>query len=386
MRALAWKAGRVASVVVAALLGGCLSFSVQTPGEPLPPQELRMRTETRQFGAQMSESVQRTADAIAAQTTDPAVRAAALRWKLGTSVATRRTAYRSVPRHALVDTWAFTEQMERFLREGSGRELFGERQADAVKESARLAEEARALAKRHLDSTELARNGELVRAQVANEPLADLDFVRAPVALSAVLAGAQPPATAGSATDVAADAIERFDVYGHSIPDEARWRTELLIGESGLKGSDVARLLTRTDETLRRIYELAETEPGKAAAMLEEARTDLQRGWAVVDARWVETLSVLQAERAALARTLESTQTALDATIQRERVAFYAALSQERTGLAADAERYTLRVVDEARSVAREAALWFFGAIALVLGTTFVIGFLLGRATQRRGP
>jgi hypothetical protein len=105
-----------------------------------------------------------------------------------------------------------------------------------------------------------------------------------------------------------------------------------------------------------------------------------------VDQRWVETLSVLQVERAALARTLESAQTALDATIQRERTAFYAQLSQERTGLAADAERYTLRIVEEARSVAREAAAWFFGLIALVLGTTFAIGFVLGRATQRRGP
>jgi hypothetical protein len=380
------KACALASMLGALLLGGCFSFSVQTPGEPLPPQELRMRTDTRQFAAQMSESVQRTADAIAAQSTDAAVRAAALRWKLGTSVAIRRAAYRTIPRHALVDTWAFAEQMERFFREGNGRELFGERQSEAVKETARLAEEARALAARHLDSTQLARNGDLVRAQAANEPLADLDFVRAPVALSAVLAGAQPPATAGSATDVAADAIERFDLYGHSIPDEARWRTELLIGESGIKGSDVVRLLSRTEETLHRIYELAETEPGKAAAMLEEARADLQRGWAQVDQRWVETLGVLQVERAALARTLESAQTALDATIQRERTAFYAALSQERTGLAADAERYTLRIVEEARSVAREAVVWFFGLIALVLGTTFAIGFVLGRATQRRGP
>jgi hypothetical protein len=378
MTAPAWAARGVAGILGTALLGGCFSFSVQTPGEPLPPQELRMRTETRQFAAQMSESVQRTADAIAAQTTDPAVRAATVRWKVGTSVATRRTAYRSVPRHALVDTWAFAEQMERFFRDGNGRELFGERQADAVKETARLAEEARALAKRHLDSTELARNGELVRTQVANEPLADLDFVRAPMALSAVLGGAQPPATAGSATDVAADAIERFDVYGQSIPDEARWRTELLIGESGLTGSDVARLLTRTDETLRRIYELAETEPGKA-------RTDLQRGWAVVDQRWVETLSVLQAERASLARDLVSAQTALDATIQRERTAFYAALSRERTGLAADAERYTVRMLEEARSMAREAVVWFFGIIALFLGTAFAIGFVLGRAMHRRG-
>ena len=36
--------------------------------------------------------------------------------------------------------------------------------------------------------------------------------------------------------------------------------------------------------------------------------------------------------------------------------------------------------------MAREAVVWVVGLIALVLGTAFGIGFLLGRATHRRGP
>src|SRR6185295_10421039 len=114
----------LAGALATLALGGCFSVSVQTPGEPLPPADLRMRTETRQFAAQMSERVQRTADTIAARSPDTAQQAATLKWKLGTSVAGRRAAYRGIPRLALVDTWTFAAQMESFFRTGNGRELF----------------------------------------------------------------------------------------------------------------------------------------------------------------------------------------------------------------------------------------------------------------------
>jgi len=125
VKAYTRTAARLACALGAALLGGCFSLSVQTPGEPLPPKEIRMRTETRQFAAQISERVQRVADAIGVQSSDAAVQADALRWKIGASVASRGAAYRSVPRLALVDTWTFAAQMDAFFRDGAGRQQFG---------------------------------------------------------------------------------------------------------------------------------------------------------------------------------------------------------------------------------------------------------------------
>ena len=371
------KVVRPASLLAAALLGGCFSLSVQTPGTPLPPADVRMRTETRQFAARMSERVQRAADAIAAQSSDTAAQAAALRWKLGASVDSRGAAYRSVPPLALLDTWTFAAQMDAFFRDGAGRELFGERHADAANEAAQIAADARALAARHFDAADLKRYGEVVAKQVADYPLADLDFTRAAVPLSAVAGDAGAPSTVGSAAEVAADATDRLDAYGRGIPEEMRWRTQLLAIDSGIKSADVARLVARTDETLQRVNALADPQ------LVEETRADLRNGLAQVDRRWTETLGVLQTERVALTRSFESTQSALDATIQRERAAFYQEVDRQRAALASEAERYTARAIQEARAAVREAIVWGLVVIVLLFGSTFGVGFALGRATKR---
>src|SRR5262245_24962206 len=194
------------------VLGGCFSINVTTPGDPSPPAEVRMRTETRQFATHVSERVQRTADAIAARS-DAEHQAPTIKWKLGTSVAVRRAAYRNIPRLALIDTWVFAAQMEAFFRDGNGRELFGQNHPDAVSESAQIAKDARALAARHLGAAQLKTLEPLVADQVAAHPLTDLEFVREPVPLS-VLGETGAATTVGSAAEVVADAAERLDTYG----------------------------------------------------------------------------------------------------------------------------------------------------------------------------
>jgi hypothetical protein len=371
-------ARRLACALAAALLGGCFSFKLETPGTPLPPAEVRMRTETRQFAAQMSERVQRVADAIAARSSDTAVQAATLRWKIGASVDSRGAAYRSVPRLALVDTWTFAAQMDAFFRDGAGRELFGERHADAANEAAQIAADARSLAARHLDAAELKRYGDAVARQVADYPLTDLGFTRAAVPLSAVTGEAGAPTTVGSAAEVAADANDRLDAYGRGIPEETRWRMQLLAIDSGVKSADLARLVARTDETLQRVNELADPR------VVEEARADLRNGLAQVDRRWGETLEVVQTERVALTRSFEATQAELGATIQRERAAFYQEVDRQRAAFAVEAEHYTTRAIQEARTAVREAIVWGIVVIVLLFGSTFGVGFALGRATRRR--
>jgi hypothetical protein len=363
--------------LLCALLGGCFTLSVQTPGTPLPPAEVRMRTETRQFATQMSERVQRVADAIAAQSGDTAALADALRWKIGASVDSRGAAYRSVPRLALVDTWTFAAQMDVFFRDGAGRELFGGRHADAANEAAQIAADARVLAARHFDAADLKRYGDVVAKQVADYPLTDLGFTRAAVPLSAVTGEAGAPTTVGSAAEVAADATDRLDAYGRGIPEETRWRMQLLAIDSGVKSADVQRLVARTDETLQRVNQLADPR------LVEEARADLHNGLAQIDRRWGETLGVLQTERVALTRSFESTQNALGETVQRERAAFYQEVDRQRAAFAVEAERYTKSAIEEARAAVREAIVWVIVVLVLLFGTTFGVGFALGRATQR---
>ena len=273
--------------------------------------------------------------------------------------------------------------MESFFRTGNGRELFGDSHADALNESAQIAKDARALAERHLGAAQMTRYDAVVAEQIAKNPLIDLEFVRASVPISALGEGA--PSTVGSAPEVVADASERLDAYGQSIPDETRWRAQLLFLDSGIKAEDVAQLAQRTDETLRRLADLAEAQAPKVSAFVDETRADLQRGWVQVDARWVETLDVLQRERAALAKNLEAAQAALDVTLQRERAVFYEQVSRERAAFTKEAEQYTVNVVQEARAAVRELIFWVVAVLVLVFGTTFGVGFALGRATRRQG-
>ena len=231
-------------------LAGCVSFTLDVPGEPLPPGQLRARIETRQYAADFIERVARTADSIAAGTEDAGIRANTLRWKIGASAASRRAAYRAEPPLALADTWAFAVQMEAFFREGSGKALFGSQQQAALETAQGLAREADALAVRRLDARELAAYRKLVSDYAASERLSDLSFARAPIGplwREAAREGSAAKAV-GAGSEVRADASDRLDIYGQRIPDELRWRAELVYLEAGIQSADLPRALKRYEE------------------------------------------------------------------------------------------------------------------------------------------
>jgi len=389
---------RLQRVVAAALgavaplgLWGCISFSLEVPGEPLPPEQLRARIETRQYAADFIERVARAADIIADGTEDAGIRANTLRWKIGASVASRRAAYRPEPELALVDTWAFAVQMEAFFREGSGRELFGSRQQTALDAARALAQEADALAARRLAAGVLADYRKLVSDYAASERLSDLSFKRAPIGplwREAAARDGSVPKSGDAGSEVRADASDRLDIYGQRIPDELRWRAELAYVESGFQPGDLSRAVKRFEEELTKLSVLAQSQPELAMERLAALQAEMTRVFENFDRRWGETLAMLQVERAALTKDLEAMRVAMDATIERERNALYAAISLERAALAADVARIGKELgpllLAKLGEVVNEALLLLILLVLLLIGLPFVSGFLVGRATNRR--
>jgi len=389
---------RLQRVVAAALgavaplgLWGCISFSLEVPGEPLPPEQLRARIETRQYAADFIERVARAADIIADGTEDAGIRANTLRWKIGASVASRRAAYRPEPELALVDTWAFAVQMEAFFREGSGRELFGSRQQTALDAARALAQEADALAARRLAAGVLADYRKLVSDYAASERLSDLSFKRAPIGplwREAAARDGSVPKSGDAGSEVRADASDRLDIYGQRIPDELRWRAELAYVESGFQPGDLSRAVKRFEEELTKLSVLAQSQPELAMERLAALQAEMTRVFENFDRRWGETLAMLQVERAALTKDLEAMRVAMDATIERERNALYAAISLERAALAADVARIGKELgpllLAKLGEVVNEALLLMILLVLLLIGLPFVSGFLVGRATNRR--
>jgi len=382
---------RLQRVVAAALgavaplgLWGCISFSLEVPGDPLPPDQLRARIETRQYAADFIEHVARTADTLAEGTEDAGIRADTLRWKIGASAASRRAAYRAEPLLALADSWAFALQMEAFFREGPGRALFGSQQQAALDTAQALAREAGALAARRLDAGVLADYRKLVGDYVASERLSDLSFARAPIGplwREAAARDASVPQSVDAGSQARADASDRLDLYGQRIPDELRWRAELVFVESGIRTADLSHALKRFEEELTKLSVLAQTQPELAMEKFDQ--------------RWSQTLAMLPVEREALARNLEAMRVAMDATIERERKELYAAFSAERVAMDATIQRERKElyaafsaeraaVLDRLAEIAAQTLLLLCLLVLLLIGLPFVSGFIAGRATARR--
>jgi len=387
---------RVQRAFVAALcavatlsLAGCISFDLKLPGESLPPEQLRARIETRQFAADFIERVTRAADVIAAGTEDTGMRANALRWKIGASVASRRAAYRPEPELALVDTWAFAVQMEYFFGDGAGRALFGSQQQSALDTARALAREAETLAARRLDPGVLADYRKLVSDYAAAERLSDLSFERAPIAPQwREMLARRIAKSVTVAPEALADASDRLDIYGRRIPDELRWRAELAYVESGFRPGDLSHALKRFEEELAKLSALAQTQPELAMERLAALQAEMTRVFESFDQRWGQTLAMLQVERAALAKDLEAMRVAMDATIERERKALYLALSAERAALAADVARIGKELgpllIAKLGEVATEMLIWMILLVLILVGVPFAAGFLTGRGMGRR--
>jgi len=387
---------RVQRAFVAALcavatlsLAGCISFDLKLPGESLPPEQLRARIETRQYAADFIERVTRAADVIAAGTEDTGMRANALRWKIGASVASRRAAYRPEPELALVDTWAFAVQMEYFFGDGAGRALFGSQQQSALDTARALAREAETLAARRLDPGVLADYRKLVSDYAAAERLSDLSFERAPIAPQwREMLARRIAKSVTVAPEALADASDRLDIYGRRIPDELRWRAELAYVESGFRPGDLSHALKRFEEELAKLSALAQTQPELAMERLAALQAEMTRVFESFDQRWGQTLAMLQVERAALAKDLEAMRVAMDATIERERKALYLALSAERAALAADVARIGKELgpllIAKLGEVATEMLIWMILLVLILVGVPFAAGFLTGRGMGRR--
>ena len=90
------------------------------------------RLRMRSLVGPMCGEIERTADQIAAGTSDPAVRKAALRWKIDAVPALSAALFQPEPMTAVLDSWVFFNQMADFFETGVGREQLGDSAPVAV--------------------------------------------------------------------------------------------------------------------------------------------------------------------------------------------------------------------------------------------------------------
>jgi hypothetical protein len=370
-----------AALVPALLLGaGCSLVKIDTHTTPLPRGDVQARLATREFATGMVRDVVRTADALGGPATpDVQLRMAAIRWKLGTSVAARRAALRTDPALSLVDTWALASQMDRFLRTGAGSTLFGERQAEATEVSGRLLKQIATTA-RSVNATGVGADAERFVEEYAEKfPLADLDFEREPVYphWEAHRGGADAvTATVGTPAEVMSDVADRLTLYGDQLGDELRWRLELLSVDPRYDTKELREMAKGLDAELKRIAAVAEQSPELARESIRDLRETVDPAVDRLDVRWQETLDAFTSERRAISAEVTAQREALTETFRTERAAVVADTNRLATEL-------TERVFARVREVVRDLVIGGVVLALVVLGVPFGFGFLAGRGFRR---
>jgi hypothetical protein len=363
------------------VLAGCSLLSLKTPERPLSPRDLNARILTRELSAQFVTSAGRCADDIAATEHDPRVLDNALRWEIAAIGESRRAATRMAPMMSLLDTWAVAAQMRAFAADGApGGALFGAHQQAVHDVSANYADDAQALARRLLAPREFAAYQGFVEKYVREHPLADLTFARASVVeLWSREQGADIKLadSLGTIPEALADAADRLEIYGDTVPSQMMRKTQLALRESGYSRGEVQAAIRQLNERLERLSAVAESTPELVRGAEAEVRQSLR-----------EVLDRLEASSRAAGEELHAERVALFADLQSERVAVLAAVDAQRKALAEDAARISSRVVKDAgaqlRDLAAEVLLLLIVLSVVVLGLPFAAGYLLGRARQGR--
>jgi hypothetical protein len=360
---------------------GCSLVSLKSPERPLSPRDLNARILTRELSSQFVAAVTRCADEIAAAEEDPTVLDNSLRWEIAAVAESRRAATRVAPMMTLLDTWALAVQMQGFMAEGgAGGALFGSHQAAVRQVSDGFASDAEALARTLLARGDFSDYHRFVAQYAREHPLRDLTFARASVVeLWSREKGVDTKLVDafGTIPEAMADAAERLQIYGDTVPSQVMRKTQLALRESGYSRSEIRTSLRELDARLARLGALAESAPDLVHGAEADVRQSVGEVLNRLDASSARTIAALRTERRALFADLQS-----------ERATVLAAVDVQRQALAADAANISSQVVKSAgeqlRYLAGEVLLLLIVLSIIVLGLPFAAGYLLGRARPRR--
>jgi len=254
--------------------------------------------------------VEKTADRILRETTDPALRRGTLTWKIETTTTLLSAMLRQDPLLALADAWGYTFQVESLLARPEAAARYGKHAPDAAAAMALIQAKFRDFTK----SLQAEITGEKFEATVrqwADRNPVEGALYRRPSMDSAVAdvlaisGGGGAFSALGSLDETTSDVMTRMDLYTMYLPRLARWEAELAV--DGLaQGVVPKRVITEFERFTReadRIAAVAEAGPEQVAREREA------------------TLEAVREERLAATRDLQGERRAVLEAVHEERIA-----------------------------------------------------------------
>ena len=264
-----------------------------------------LRARANDLADHLAGALERMADRIRSETSDPAVRRRALAFKADAIPAVYTAAYRADPLVAAVDTWALAFQVREYVENGAGRDAFGTQQALARAQARDLLADVDACVQGMVTSKKAFEAARVkVQGWIARHPIGHAFSSRSSVA--PVLAEWRSEdrdafLAVGEVTDTVQNLSERLNTYAAQLPRQVRWQAELLVEELA-EEHDLPGLLGGAGQAVRRL--LAE----EHRAVLEDVNGQRQQAFEYLTAERVAALAALRQERIEALMAVETLQ------------------------------------------------------------------------------
>ena len=277
----------------------------------------QVRLRMRSLVGPMCGEIEQAADQIAAGTTDPAVRRAALRWKIEAVPTLSAALFQPEPLTAVLDAWVLFNQMADFFETGAGRQQLGDSAPVAVETCRRLEQEIADVFAAMTVSGDVSKVRAFAKSWAADHPIRysipdrEMALGRA---LEREVPGSWSTGEAVAEITTSVDDLNRkLDVYSDHLFRQVRWEGELLGGDLGL--ADVPPLAERAVQSVETV-----------AAALDRLAPSFERVAAVAEG----APALLASERKAAFDGLGSELTRTIAFLQQERIVALRQVTAER--------------------------------------------------------
>ena len=366
-------AATLAALLAGLALTSCslLKFTISSGDEPLPKEQMRLRTMTRGFYYDLTNEVARTADSIAAAAPRTSTKLAAIRWKNDATRAASSAALQTLPEVALADTWIFCRSMERYFDAQPDSLLFDAQTPLARDAAARLARRARRLAEellsgeryelmeRFVDRYLELNPPEKGEPAAADTSLAWIEFLEAN--------GLEADLATGTVAEVLADASDKVSGQSRQLANSVGWSKQML--ELRMEQDSLRTRLGAQLDSLERGFErlvvVAEHMPEISDHMLEEIRMQATQ--------LIRTLNY-SVDNAFM--QFDGQRTALEHYITTERQAVIDQLHRA-------AEETVQTALNAVPGMIGRIVFYVVAGLVVLLGLPFLAGFWLGGLRQK---
>lgn len=366
-----------AASIVAASGTGCSLLKVQVAtGDPLPPAEVEVRLMTRGFYYELSEEIVRTADSVAAASSDLRIRVRAIRWKMQATRAAVSAAMQPVPEVSLADTWILCRRMYEAFAAAPDSLLFGAQSPLARAAAERFAIGVDSLARDLLAPARYRLMARFVAECVAANPPTggEVEPMNTTLAWMRFLEanGIEHAYASGSIAEVLADMGDRLEGRTGQMARSLGWSKDLLelqLQQDSIR-TQVERQLDSLDRNFRRIVAVMEHIPEISDAVVGTLNDQIEGLIASMNASVDHAFLDFDRQRSELQRYVSD-----------ERAALVRELRETADGAIRTA-------FDALPSLVGRIVGWLILLGVVVLGVPFALGFWLGglrmRTRQRR--